>query len=147
MFLSGSGQTPTLTNCVTRGTLMPPALGSGPKKKTRANVARGHLFGCRRTRIYQLWTMGQYPRAWLGPLHAGARSGLGGRRECFRSTNVLHEHLCTETIRFIHIFVVVSLANVTDLSELFVAEILACLAEGFERVFGLTRHHDIRHQT
>src|SRR5918992_5241125 len=47
--------------CVTCGTPIPPALGSEPNKKTRANVARVRLFGCRRTRIYKVWADRQYP--------------------------------------------------------------------------------------
>ena len=60
-----------------------------------------------------------------------------------RTARVLDEDLLNEAIRFFHILVVVSLADVTDVGQLLDAELLSAFAERLEGVLGLSRHDDV----
>ena len=56
---------------------------------------------------------------------------------------MLDEHLLNKSVRFAIVLVVMSLANLTDLGELRVAQGPAAIAEGLEGVLGLAGHDDV----
>jgi hypothetical protein len=56
---------------------------------------------------------------------------------------MLDEHLLNQPVRLAVVFVVMPLADLTDLGELRVAECATAVAERLEGVFGLPGHHDV----
>ena len=60
---------------------------------------------------------------------------------------VLDEHLLNKAVRFLHIIIVMALAQLTDVRELLNAKLTTALAERLERVFCLTSHNDIADQS
>src|SRR6185503_8544171 len=56
---------------------------------------------------------------------------------------MLDEDLLYQGVRLTIVVVVVTLANLTDLRQLSVAEDAAAVPESLEGVFGLARHHDV----
>src|SRR6267143_723889 len=74
------------------------------------------------------------------------RFELGGSRapgEASDALHVFHEHVLNQSVRFLHVGVVVPLADLANLMECTISHHLAGFAKGLERVFGLARHHDV----
>src|SRR5687768_551974 len=92
-------------------------------------------------------TFGNTCRRCLGRSDAGSRSGLGGRRGRGRTSDVLDEHILSETVCFLHVHVVMALAGITDFPELLIPQLPARFAEGLEGVLRLARHDNVRHET
>ena len=81
-------------------------------------------------------------RPWR--LYVRGRSSFGA---CLDAAHVLDEHLLRETIGVPNELLVVTLAHVTDLLQLRIAERSARLAERCEGILGLTRLDDIAHES
>ena len=56
---------------------------------------------------------------------------------------MLHEHVLHEPVGFLHVAIVVPLANLSDLVKRLVAHHLSRFAESLEAVLGLPCHHDV----
>src|SRR5688572_24391080 len=109
--------------CVTCGTPIPPALGSDPNKRP-GRMSPGSVYsGIAGAEYINFRRFGNTRPPRLQRSDAGARSGLRRRRDRGVASHVLDEHLRAEPVRFLHVFVVMTLARVANLPELFVAEL------------------------